>query len=260
MEKFIKLWKFIISNIDTLVAILVSILATTFGAIQENQVLLLVGIASTLAILALSLIRDRQNRETLSVQIDELRARLPDQLSAMAFFRKEFPTDAKVEIEKAQELWLIGYRLSRTIPTYITVFDKKLAQGNKIKVLLVDPESQAAYYCNQTMSFPMKLEQFRESIRTNINLLRDLDHSKSGNLEIRLIDHPLPFGGYAFNISDTDGKMYVKQYEFQAKIDGIRFVLTPKDGIWYDVYRQQLLKLWETAKPIHKTPGRHHVS
>jgi len=260
MEKIIKIWKFVVANADTLVAILVSILATTFGAVQENQVLLLVGIASTLAILALSLIRDRQNRETLSAQIEELRKHLPDQLSATAFFRKDFPVDAKAEIESARELWLIGYRLSRTIPTYITVFDKKLARGDKIKVMLVDPESQAAHYCNQTMSYPMELEQFRESIRTNINLLKNLENNKTSNLEIRLIDHPLPFGGYGFNINDSGGKLYIKQYEYQAKIDGIRFVLTSRDDIWYDVYRKQLFALWNSAMPVRKTVGRHHVS
>jgi hypothetical protein len=106
----------------------------------------------------------------------------------------------------------------------------------------------------------MKIEQFRESIRTNVKLLKDLGGYKTGNLEIRLIDHPLPFGGYAMNIDDPDGKMYVKQYEYQAKIDGIRFVLTSKDDIWYDVYRRQLLSLWDTAKPVRKTAGRHHVS
>jgi hypothetical protein len=104
MVKLSKIWKFIVANVDTPVGILVSILATTFGAIQENQVLLLVGIGSTLAILALSLIRDRQNREILSAQIDELRKRLPDQLSAMAFFRREFPAEVKADIETAREL------------------------------------------------------------------------------------------------------------------------------------------------------------
>jgi hypothetical protein len=150
--------------------------------------------------------------------------------------------------------------LSRTIPTYISLFHKKLAQGDKIKVLLIDPDSQAAHYCNQTMSFPMKLEQFRESIRANIDLLKELESNKTGNLEIRLIDHPLPFGGYASNVNTPNGKMYIKQYEYQAKIDGIRFILTRKDDIWYDVYCKQLSSLWETAKPIRRAAGRHHVT
>jgi len=96
----------------------------------------------------------------------------------------------------------------------------------------------------------MKLEQHRESILMSINLLESLKEKNPGNLEVRLIDQPIPFGLYGININDPGGKLYVKQYEYRAKTDGIRFILTPKDDYWYDVYRQQLMSLWEDAKPI----------
>jgi hypothetical protein len=166
-----------------------------------------------------------------------------------SFFRKDFPEEVRIDLEKSAELWLVGIKLSRTLTTYIPILEKKLAHGEKVKVLLLDPRGEAARYSNQILSYPMELEQHRESIRMSINLLKSLDAKNPGNLELRLIDQPLPFGLYVMNIAETSGKMYVKQYEYRAKADGIRFILTPKDEYWYDIYRQQLMSLWEDGKP-----------
>jgi hypothetical protein len=166
------------------------------------------------------------------------------------FFRTDFPEEVRTEIEKAREVWLVGYKLGRTLTTYISMLDKKLAQGDKVKVLVLNPDSEAAQYSNRTMSYPMKLEQYRESIRMSINLLGSIKSKDTGNLEVRLIDQPIPFGLYGINIDKPNGKLYVKQYEYRAKIDGIRFILTPKDTFWYDIYHQQLMSLWEDAKPV----------
>lgn len=258
MKKKNSFWKS--TSLEPIAVIILTILATSYGIFHTSIDLLLAAIALTLALIASGIGRDRKSREALTNQIAEIKASLPSQLSAMAFFHKDFPAEVKQEIEKANEVWLVGFRLSRTLPTYITILDKKLARGEKVKVILLDPESQAVHYCNETMSYPMKLEQFRESIRTSINLLKDLEAYKTGNLEIRLIDQPLPFGGYGVNINDTEGKLYIKQYEYQAKTDGIRFILTSKDGTWYEIYRQQLMSLWKNAKPIRRNAGRRGAS
>ena len=165
------------------------------------------------------------------------------------FLRKDFPDEVKAEMEKAKELWLVGVRLSRTLTTYIPMLEKKLAHGDRVRVLLLDPDSQAARYANQTLSYPMKPDQHRESIRMSISLLEDLNARNPGSMEVRLIDQPLPFGFYGVNLDEPGGKMYIKYYEYRAKTDGIRFILTPRDDFWYEVYQQQLMSLWKDAKP-----------
>ncbi len=95
----------------------------------------------------------------------------------------------------------------------------------------------------------MKLESYRENIRGTINLIQQMKGSKGKNFELRVIDHPLPFSLYGIDINQSSGKLYIKQYEYRAKTDGIRFILTPKDDFWYGIYQQQLMSLWEDAKP-----------
>ena len=238
--KFLRqIWKDIRQgeNIDlylTIIAAVVVSALSLMGASLSAQIP-----AITLAILALLAFTNLFNRHKLEEVLSK---------GSSTFFRKDFPEEVRTDMEKSRELWLVGVKLSRTLTTYIPILEKKLAHGDKVKVLLLDPRSEAARYSNQTLSYPMDLEQHRESIRMSINLLNSLDARNPGNLEVRLIDQPIPFGLYGMNINETRGKMYVKQYEYRAKTDGIRFILTPKDDYWYDVYRQQLMSLWEDAK------------
>ena len=65
-------WAFIKSNFDTLVALIISILAAVYGIFSGDQLPLLAGMATTLGILAVGLIRDRHNREILANHISRL--------------------------------------------------------------------------------------------------------------------------------------------------------------------------------------------
>lgn len=197
--------------------------------------------AITLTVLALLAITNLVNRRKFEEMLQQ---------SQGSFFRKEWPEDVKLDFDRARELWLVGGNLTRTITSNINLLDTKLSRGDRVKILLVDPESDAVRYSNHTMMYEMEEDKSRERIRLIIGLLKNLKASKSSKLEIRVIDHPVPFALYGMDIKKSGGKLYVKQYEYKANTDGIRFVLTYKDEFWYDIYSEQLMSLWNNAKPL----------
>lgn len=239
--KFIqKIWKDIRQgeNIDLYLTVVFALAVSGLslaGQTIDNKIP-----ALTLSILALLAITNLVNRQKFEEMLNQARN---------TFFKKEFPVEVKTDIQHARELWLVGFNLSRTITTYVRILDEKLLRGDKVKILLLNPESDAAHYCNRTMSYPMKLESFRENIRSTITLLVQMKGSKSKNFELRVIDHPLPFSLYGVDIKQPGGKLYIKLYEYRAKTDGVRFILSSRDDFWYEIYQQQLMSFWEDAQP-----------
>ncbi len=159
-----KIWKFILANIDTLVAIVVSILAAAVGMFGGNQSFLLAGIAATLAILAIGLIRDRQNREILGEQIAELRRYLPDQPSAMAFFRTT--PDLGSYFRLAMQIDLCGVTLTNTINKHFPLLRERLEAGAKLRFLLIDSSSHAAEMSAQRSENPKDIEYHQRRLES----------------------------------------------------------------------------------------------
>jgi hypothetical protein len=159
-----KIWKFILTNTDTLIAILVSLVATIIGAFGGNQLLLLSGIAATLTILSISLIRDRINREALVEQISELKRHLPDRPSAIAFFRK--PPDLSSSIQQANQVDFCGVTLTNTINSQFAILRRRLEDGCRIRFLLIDPASQAIEMSAQRSVSTKDTEYYRRRLES----------------------------------------------------------------------------------------------
>ncbi|MBK9926929.1 MAG: hypothetical protein IPP66_16785 [Anaerolineales bacterium] len=225
-------------NIDSYIAIIVALglsIANVFGLAPQA----LLG-SITLAVLALLAITNLGNRHRLDMVLNQRDSE---------FFMKKLPESVQGDIEKAKETWLFGYNLTRTIVNYSTLLDEKLERGEKVKILLLDPNGNSLTYANKTLYYPMTDEQHRERIHTTLSNLQQISRSNKSNLEIRLVDFPFAFGVYAMDMMSSGGKIYIKTYEYKTKADGPRILLTPRDEYWYEYYKNQILALWNDAKP-----------
>jgi len=225
-------------NIDLYLTVIVALAISVLNLAGWAPATLIPAI--TLAVLALLAITNLVNRHKLDDALQK-------QPSAQ-FFIENYPTSVIDDINSAKELWLVGYSLARTVLNYGSTFEAKLSRNERIKVLLIDPYSDAVRYANAGLLYPMTLEQFRERINTSLTMLSQIAKKYPGRLEVHLIDHPISFGTYAMNIDAPNGIMYVELYEYKTTSDEPRFVLRKKDGHWFELYREQLEILWKASK------------
>ena len=225
-------------NIDSYIAIIVALglsIANVFGFAPQS---LLASI--TLAVLALLAITNLGNRHRLDAALGQ---------KHKDFFMTQLPETISDDMNKAKELWLFGYNLKKTIGKNLKLIDEKTERGEKIKILLVDPNKPGLVYANKTLYYTATDEQHRQWIENTLSDLRQYPKSNRPYIEVRLIDFPIAFGVNAMDIMTSSGKIYIKTYEYKTKSEGPRILLTPKDERWYEYYRDQILALWNDGKP-----------
>ena len=150
-------------------------------------------------------------------------------------------------IEGAEEVYLVGYHLQGTILRLGKMLEAKLARKHKVNILLIDPDSDACKYANDSLLYPNSDEEFRNRIRISLNTLGEISKQHPENLSVYLVDHPLPFGAYITNLDSPSGKMYIELYAYKGGSEEPKFVLNKKDGQWYELYSGQLKALLKKA-------------
>lgn len=225
-------------NIDLYLTVVAALAISVLNLMGVAPAALLPAI--TLGVLALLAITNLVNRHKLDAALQKQ--------SSAEFFIENYPSNVTDDLKNAKELWLVGYSLARTLLNLGSTLEAKLSRNERIKILLIDPRSEAVRYVNAGLLYPMSNEQFSERINTSLTMISQIAKKYPGRLEVRLIDHPFSFGTYAMNVDTPNGTMYIELYEYKTTSDEPRFVLRKKDGHWFDLYREQLATLWKAAK------------
>lgn len=268
-----KALKFILNNIDTLIAIVVSLVAVFFGVFGGNQIILFGGITLTLAILAVGMIRDRLSREALAEQITELKRNLPDRPSALSFFRQDKDFDS--HIKTAIQIDYCGVTLTNTINTQFAILRERLQAGAKLRFLIInpDPETHAVSMSagrsvnpKDTIYYQRRLESTFADLTYLQKFCEDLRSSKRkssglGSISVRLLAYAPSFG---ITSLDANGKQGIVRVEIYSHRFGFNtppiFTLTPEnDKEWYTYFVEQYEQMWGTSEPWDPTPYRQKI-
>jgi hypothetical protein len=158
-------------------------------------------------------------------------------------------------ISTSKELYIVGISLNRTIATFYSQLEQTLKDGQKVKILLVDPNGEAVKLMPQRIYRPITSQRLSDKISDSLLLLCSL-HSKTPNqIEIRTIDYPIAYGCFASNLDLNDGFLYIEYYSFKSARDlPCVIVSSRKDPHWYNVYKAEILNLWNTGKDWHCKP------
>jgi len=232
-------------NIDLYITILIGIIlaiANLIGFAPDKWLSPVI-----LAVLALLAISNLGNRGKLE--------QLLEQKKIENIFMEEYPKEVDDEARSANELWMIGINLHRTL--YANPWlGAKLQNKQKIKVLLFNPKSSALKYVAARYANLQTLPEAEKNQRTRITeslvTLSRLRNKYPDCLEIRIADYPLTFGSFAIDINSSKGIIYVEQYNYRmfGRNDVPKYRLEPRDGIWYEHYKKQIAILWENATPF----------
>lgn len=243
MRIFRRVWKDIQQgeNIDLYVTVALAIILAILNLVGLAPSVLLNSI--TLAVLALITIAILGNRHRLEVIIERT------SLATDRIPLEEFPPEFVLELENAKEVWLTGIHQSAVITAYYSLFERKLKRGDKLRVLVVDPNGAACKMA--AMRFPGRVSENQERIRilSTLESLCELKKIAPSNLEIRTIDYLLEYGAFLLDPETPEGVAYLQRYTFKT-LGGARkpkLVYRRQDGRWYDLVCAEIRALWENA-------------
>ena len=218
----------------------------TIAAAVAFVALNLAGVASTallapltLAVLALLAVTSLGNRHRMDTLLAQREQSLDD------FFREEFPASYKADLEAAEEVWLAGVSLHRTVTGNYPLLERKLQRGHRLRVLLVHPDGAGLEMAVARGYTRRDVEKKRQEIRYVLDLLCDLRQIAPGRVEVRTIQHPLAYGALAANPDTGAGVLYLEHYCFRVSTESMpRYLLRVQDGRWYEFFKTELKALW----------------
>ncbi|MCA9971915.1 MAG: hypothetical protein KC425_16945 [Anaerolineales bacterium] len=198
----------------------------------------------TLAVLGLLAVATLGNRYKLEESLETLNRTHTD------FFRDNLPPGMEADMRSARELWLVGVTLNRTINTYYSLLEQKLARGDTVRVLLVQPDGHGPEMLElREYKARYSVARIRNLIRDSLDDLCSLQQRFRG-LEVRVIDYPLSYGGVLVNPRSDRGMLYLEHYPFKMPGGSLpKFVLEARHNRWFTFFKQEIETIWENSQP-----------
>lgn len=226
-------------NIDLYLTLAIALLLAGLNLFGIGQSML--G-SITLAVLALLAFSSLVNRRKLEETVEKLGR---DQHVLL----ERFPPEREEHIKAAKELWLIGLTLNKTISTYYPILLENLKQGDRVRVLIVNPKSKYVdiiakrKFSRDTADDVQNTQHL--TLRKLDSLLQTLTPATQQNLEVRLTEYPPFFGAIAVDPDSIEGVIYIEHYSYQIDDDLPKLEFRPNDTRWFQFYKQQMMKMWE---------------
>lgn len=225
-------------NLDVYINILVASVLTLLNLIGIGQSYSMSIALSVLALLSISNLANRS-------KLDDI---LEKTIKTQDLLLEEYPLTLKDDVQKSQELLLIGINLGRTIPTYYPMLENKLqAKDFKLKILVLDPEGSTSEIAVKRANRPVKPENHKFLIHSTLADVIGLKQKFSSQVEVRVIDYMLPFGAFVINLKQSNAVIYLEHYMYKVGNDMPKMMLYPKDEQWFRFYQQQVESLWNDA-------------
>jgi hypothetical protein len=244
---------------ESIIAIALSFIAAIIGIFGGETTYLFAAVATALGFLSFGIIRDRKSRIELEEQISNLRRSFPDRPSAFTFFRK--PPDIATFIQKANQIDLCGVTLTNTVHRQFPMLRERLESGGKLRLLLIDPSSDAIEMSSQRSTSPKDTEYYRrrlESALSDITYLVKYKNDqkkirgrsrKLGSISVRFMSYAPSFGIISFDPRKKNSTVFVEIYphKYGFKVPPTFDLTKENDGPWYDYFVDQFEQMWDSA-------------
>ena len=255
-----KFWRFTFHNLDTMLAIILSIVAAFFGVFGGSQVILLSAVAGILSLLAYGIIRDRIAREKLLTEISKIDRSLDSiqrKPGADTFFATK-TSESEIISQASEEVCLIQETGSKIIEENIKSFEMLIKNGGKIKLVLAGNNRNIvdliAFRNKNLRPSDVTLRQ-KDALRKLVSLA-DATRNMSGSLEVRQLRYPLSITAAFVDPEVADSarrKGLVRMVGFQNFYDDKRdfllsFNIEPQA---YQHFYQQFLEMWHLATVLN---------
>jgi hypothetical protein len=251
MKSFLKrAWKEILQgeNLDAYLIVIFAIslgVINLLGIIPENWMNNWV-VSAILTVLGMMAVISLGNRH----RVEELKKEFSKSISN--FFIDKWESDGTEEMSLASEIWFLGVSLGRPIGDHYAFLESKLKSGAKIKMLFRDPRNLNGFLkiVTEQEYIPSNPKQVQQNIYKSLARVQSLQKSSPENLEIRVIDYPIPFNIFANDPDKNSGALYIETRSYKMPEGDVpKFALYPKDGYWYEFFKRQLFVFWKNGEP-----------
>lgn len=244
----------VIRSLDLYVTL---IAAVTFGILglvgKASQEVITSGILAVLALVGFSLLRMRSQGERISKSLTEISARP----SADRFFSEVDDRDEIREmISSSREVWLHGWTLGIHLVSYADEIRRAVARGLHIRILVIEPNSPAMSIAASEAE-NHSASELSSNLEANLRrLVSPITGAVSGKLEIRTLGHVPHNTVIASDPSTEKGKIVMRIATFRADHwQRPTFTVTRQnDPGWYEFFKAQFDKKWESANPYASLP------
>jgi hypothetical protein len=248
-------------GVDVYVAILLAVViaALDIFGVASTQVIS----ATTLAVLALlasSVVSGQRQVTALETDLQAFssasRQLLTGRPSAEAFFvaRRE---RREHELATASEVDLLGVTLSRVVREQATAISRRLEQGAHIRVLMIDPTSDAVTQAALRSWADVTGDFYLNRLRPTVDMLRVLSQAPAatGRLELRMIPYVPTFGLQLLNRSSGHATVFVELYPHKSS-GGPEFeIVQENDPHWYGFFAGQFEVMWQVGRVATAADG-----
>ncbi|MFF7389833.1 hypothetical protein ACFZAE_15515 [Streptomyces scabiei] len=244
----------IAQRLDLYVTLVAAVVFATLGLVgKASEEVVTSGVLAVLALVGFSLLRIRSQSDRVNAALTELGSKP----SAERFFTEvDDGEEIKQMISSSREVWLHGWTLELHLASYAAEIRRAVARGLHIKILVIEPNSSA-----MTVAASEAENRTAQELSTNLeaNLRRltaPFPGSVSGNLEIRTLTHVPHYTVFASNPSEDQGVMIMRIATLHADHwKRPTFSVTRQnDGSWYEFFKNQFDKKWESASPYASVP------
>lgn len=247
---FRKLWKQAFSNLDSSIAIIISIFAAFYGLFNADSPLL-AAISGTLGLVAYGMIKDRNARDELLKQVQHLKE--PPNIGALLLDRDDY-ISFKDLIGPAHKIYLVGPTLVSLFNGYSDYFrDTKLrGHGATIQAVILDPQGPAVESAANCINQPLeKIKAEIENTKLSVgSILAYKDGLKNGKIELRTLSTSLNFSMVLIDPDMPNGKIFVEFLGYHAGLRNVPHIelIRSRDEKWYQFFLQQYNHIYEDSE------------
>lgn len=247
-KKFDFLLFIIIPVITITIAIIFTFNPTFFGIkIDRNDIIM-----SLFTMLAIDSIIDKyffRNKllnsiQTLSLKISKLKS------GNILKKRQDFDRLDNIFAKSKKELFVSGINLEAVVPACNTI-KLKAEHGCHIRLLALNPNGFTLQSSSKMSG--VNIERRKSKILSNLEFIKEefKEFIEKGNIELKVLDSPMPFSFIGIDIYDKKGRLIVQQYLYKTQSEYSPMTeLTRDDSYWYDLYIGQLEKIWNDGTAI----------
>ncbi len=233
-----------------IVATLASLSAVRSGITADEM---LQWVLVVLALLATTQLVDRfRLMRNLDVKVEQLLDSAQGLKGANAFFVQRLP-DMEERLRQAKSISINGITLSRTSDSFWDTFKQRIAEGARIRILIVDPTHQALdiaanrFHKHQD---PNRLRRESEHALDNFESLM-AERVSNESFRVRLLPFVPPYGIWLIDADTPRAEIWVELYSFRDEPEPTFHLLPHHDGEWFAFFQRQFETMWNASKEWH---------